>query len=385
MIARLDKTSKKFRCPACHKKTFVLYVGEDGQYLPDTFGRCDREMNCGYHEKPPRPDRAGGSAPAPPRPKPLPPPPFRPLPAEVVERSTGNYGQNQLFNAILSSPLRPDRSALETIFRMYKIGTITKGRHEGKVMFPFVDDAGVYWAAQIKAFKPDCHTDGPATFIHSVLREYARENNRPAPDWLDAYEVSKNHYGAIGCLFGAHLLPQYPEKICMIVEAPKSALVGAIVRPEYLWLATYNLSAVGGYDRLKALKNRRALFVPDASAGERAQRLWREKTELIGRQLAGKTVFQVLPIDAFVTTEQQEKGFDIADAILSGPVNAAPAPASAEEPGPAPAPLVNPTPAEYNPALTRLKAYQQTGIRGVGAYLLAVDPTFNGIPEKPNW
>lgn len=49
----LDKSSKKFVCPKCNKKTFVKYIEtETKNYLNDEFGRCDRESNCGYHSNP---------------------------------------------------------------------------------------------------------------------------------------------------------------------------------------------------------------------------------------------------------------------------------------------------------------------------------------------
>ena len=48
----LDKSSKKFTCPKCHKKTFVKYIEtETGNYVNDITGRCDRETNCNYHSK----------------------------------------------------------------------------------------------------------------------------------------------------------------------------------------------------------------------------------------------------------------------------------------------------------------------------------------------
>ena len=51
----LDKSSKKFVCPNCSKKTFVLYVDtEMGNFLPPDFGKCDREQNCKYHKAPPK-------------------------------------------------------------------------------------------------------------------------------------------------------------------------------------------------------------------------------------------------------------------------------------------------------------------------------------------
>ena len=55
----LDKSSKKFICPNCNKKTFVYYVDTaQGKYLSTDFGRCDREQNCGYHKAPPKGKKA---------------------------------------------------------------------------------------------------------------------------------------------------------------------------------------------------------------------------------------------------------------------------------------------------------------------------------------
>ena len=49
----LDKSSKKFICPKCNKKTFVLFIEtETGNYLAQMFGRCDRETNCGHYSTP---------------------------------------------------------------------------------------------------------------------------------------------------------------------------------------------------------------------------------------------------------------------------------------------------------------------------------------------
>jgi hypothetical protein len=56
---KLDKGSKKFLCPNCSKKTYVLYVNfETGNYLTDDFGKCDRLTNCGYHNAPPKGKKA---------------------------------------------------------------------------------------------------------------------------------------------------------------------------------------------------------------------------------------------------------------------------------------------------------------------------------------
>ena len=43
-------------CPACERKrSFTLYVNEDGEPLNPAVGRCDHESACGYHYTPARP------------------------------------------------------------------------------------------------------------------------------------------------------------------------------------------------------------------------------------------------------------------------------------------------------------------------------------------
>jgi hypothetical protein len=53
---QLPKKAIKSDCPSCgptHRKTLSRYMDtHTGQLLPDAYGRCDRESNCGYHLNP---------------------------------------------------------------------------------------------------------------------------------------------------------------------------------------------------------------------------------------------------------------------------------------------------------------------------------------------
>ena len=63
------------------------------------------------------------------------------------------------------------------------------------------------------------------------------------------------------CLFGEHLLTRYRERIVALVEAEKTAVIGAGFIPEYVWLATGGRSGVN--DRVDILKNRKILVFAD--------------------------------------------------------------------------------------------------------------------------
>ena len=52
-LERCIGNRKKFICPNCGQRTFVRYIDvETGKPLGEGIGRCDREINCGYHKKP---------------------------------------------------------------------------------------------------------------------------------------------------------------------------------------------------------------------------------------------------------------------------------------------------------------------------------------------
>jgi hypothetical protein len=59
----LPRKAIKANCPACgfkHRRTLSRYIdNRTGELLPEIYGRCDRESNCGYHLSPYHKDPSG--------------------------------------------------------------------------------------------------------------------------------------------------------------------------------------------------------------------------------------------------------------------------------------------------------------------------------------
>ena len=108
------------------------------------------------------------------------------------------------------------------------------------------------------------------------------------------------------CLFGEHLLRRYPNRVVVLVESPKNAVVGACQYPELLWLATGNKGMLKR-ELLEVLKGRRVIVMPDRDAIPE----WTEKI----RQMQDIATF--LMSSFCQSTEDEENGkMDIADGIL---------------------------------------------------------------------
>ena len=86
------------------------------------------------------------------------------------------------------------------------------------------------------------------------------------------------------CLFGAHLLPRYPDKTVALVESEKSAVIASIVLPQYLWVSCGGKTQLEAGQKHLALRDRKVVMFPDTDpVGEtfafwsRKAAEWREK------------------------------------------------------------------------------------------------------------
>src|SRR5574344_1177958 len=137
------------------------------------------------------------------------------------------YEHNVFIQNLLNSVQFPfEVDEVTKVIRLYRLGTVATGYRAGAITFPFIDITGNVRAVQVKQFDEQNHTTG-TDFLHSIIEEYHTRNNKPLPEWLEAYIKQENY---ITCLFGEHLLSKYHSNPVALVEAPKTAVYGTLDR-----------------------------------------------------------------------------------------------------------------------------------------------------------
>jgi hypothetical protein len=374
---KLPKKAIKRDCPQCgpkHRKTFSLYVETaTGETLPEIFGRCDREGNCGYHNSPyhkgtsgtsyhdEQKEKSGGG--------PIPkewfrmagkqkrnavtrqgfmqtlmamegatpqqaervatyiydrqpeqdhtPPPVYTIPNEVFRPSLGHYDRNQLARLLRQYF---GYAITDDLLRRFQIGT--SSRWPGACVFWYIDEQSRIRGGQIKLFDDNWHTvkytnqEGKkcskTSWVHSALIRRHTEQNTPVPEWLSLYD---EHAERSPCLFGLPQLLNAPiDQPVAVVEAPKTAILCTPYFPDYTWLAAGALSYLTP-ERLVPLRNRNVTLYPDASVDGVAFGKWSQRAEELNAKGFKIKVSDFM--EKGTTDEQKQQGYDLADFVLS--------------------------------------------------------------------
>ena len=326
----LEKGSKKHACPDCAKKCFVRYIDtETSDYLPEQYGRCDRESKCSYHLNPYKDGytkmiqgqeqgKQTGWKPQRLKRKKKPKQKMAFIPVEVFNHTCAGYEKNVFIQNLLTRVAFPFQvQDVEKVISLYHLGTIQNGYRTGANTFPFIDIDNNVRAVQVKQFNEANHTIS-TDFLHSIIKKHHTRKNKALPEWLEAYDKNETK---VSCLFGEHLLNKYPYRPVALVEAPKTAVYSVLYYgfPEQigslLWLAVYNLSSLN-LNKCKALKGRNVYLFPDLSKDGKAFELWSNKAKQIQMHLQG-TYFQVSDLLEQLAPEQdKEQGRDIADYLI---------------------------------------------------------------------
>ena len=124
-----------------------------------------------------------------------------------------------------------------------------------RVIFWQCDYEGRLRTGKIMAYDPTTgkrlKSDGSIGWVHSDLKHEG---------------ILTDDWHLEQCLYGEHLLKDNPDLTVALVEAYKTAHIGAILLPHYLWLATDSMMGLTE-ERLRHLKGRNVLLFPDEGKG----------------------------------------------------------------------------------------------------------------------
>jgi hypothetical protein len=208
----------------------------------------------------------------------------------------------QVIKAILSasylrySTMTSVKALPSYICAMYAIGAT----RAGEVVFWQIDIEGKVRTGKVMKYNPITghrikHESGSINWIHNLLK---KDGTLPGD------------FNLVQCFFGEHLLRENPTKSVAIVESEKSAIIGAGVMPDLVWLAAGNLNGLS-IDKCKVLKGRNVILFPDLKAFDK----WSEKANEI-KTIVGCKISVSDLLEQIATDEERENGFDIADYLI---------------------------------------------------------------------
>ena len=296
----------RFTCPACGgKRCFTRYVNENGNWLDEAVGRCNHESRCRYHYTPRQFFEDHPSA----------RPDWKENFFRIPQRSIPHPVKKRLWTIsadIVRNSVHPTLDSDFTLFLKNLIGGektceavntyclgVTKNRD---VIFYQLDKEGRCRTGKIMKYDrktghriKDEQVGGKITWVHAVLRQSAD----PLLRLPDGWELTQ-------CLFGEHLLKQYPFKPVALVESEKTAVICSAFWQEYIWLATGGKSQLN--DRLQVLRGRKVVAFPDVDGYLE----WKEKLS----RVRGLDIVVSDVLEKEASFEDRANHVDIADLLI---------------------------------------------------------------------
>ena len=300
-------------CPNCgDKRSFVYYVDEENMPLHPSVGRCNHESSCGYHYTPKQyfqdhPECRISNASSLNWQKrntkcksiPTEPPKLMPIgnvPTLYVERSKSVHSNFFRFLSTLLGNYYGSKSqeVLNRLLDKYRLGAT----REGAVIFWQIDKNSNVRTGKVMQYNPEdghrikAEQGAAVNWIHSILKKQ---------------KVLPEEWQLSQCLFGEHLLSLYPDKVVILVESEKSAIIGSAIFPDYVWLATGGKSQMKE-EKLRVLSGRTVLLFPDADGYTE----WKLRADSM---TYCKAIVSDL-IEKHATPKQKADHIDIADWII---------------------------------------------------------------------
>jgi hypothetical protein len=348
----LDKSSKKYNCPNCQKKTFVKYVNnETGNYLTEDLGRCDRESKCSYHKAPEKGKTAylinflslesisnkaykgvdeNGVIHFIPKSQILDIEKNRCwLPEWFLQTNDFLFtgcpskiiNSGGLVNTPIPSvepPKEPTFHSLELLNEMYYDNPVNdnlleflKTQFTAEEVFQAMQkylitginnpwpNSTVFWQIDQKE-----RIRGGKIMLYNASNSKRVKEPYNHINWV--HKARKEEGFTLNqCLFGLHLVSEDYDSTIAIVESEKTAVIMSIFLPQFLWLATGNKQNLK-QDLLKPIKKRQVVLYPDNGEFE----FWNNKAEAL--RANGFNI----SVSDFLEKPENKLGFDLADLFL---------------------------------------------------------------------
>lgn len=309
--------SSRLTCPNCGRHhCFSPYVDAENNIVGEEYGRCDHESSCGYVKYPPSESditRSNYKSKTDWRKPPawlnysnakarletttLPSQPQNPpesictIPMSLVLKSVRTDPPSDFLRFLYTIA---DTDSILLAVSDYRLG-VTKDKD---VVFYQIDGKDRCRTGKIMKYNPqtghrikNADVKNSITWVHSVLKRKA---------------LLPKEWELTQCLFGEHLTTKYPDKPVILVESEKTAVIGSILCPKGVWLATGGKGQLN--DRVEVLYGKKILAFPDVDGYE----TWKQKAE--ERPYLGIMVSDYLELNA--TAEDRAAHIDIADVLI---------------------------------------------------------------------
>ena len=183
-------------------------------------------------------------------------------------------------------------NAVRRAFDLYLVGSTAEfGNVPGYASaFPYIDMEGNCVDIHLMKYETDGH----------------RSKGGYSQNWLIAKKGKSDRRGKWP-LFGEHLLPLDPTAPVGIVESEKTALIGTIAMPGYIWVATGSVANLNA-KRLNAVKDRDCYLFPDLDGLP----LWEEKANRLADE-----GFNVTFCGDFIRDNATSPKDDLADILIN--------------------------------------------------------------------
>lgn len=292
----LHKKSIKHVCPNCNKKTMVLYIDtESEEYIAPIVGRCDREINCGYHYSP----------------------------KDYFKNTNQEYKFCLTTNSILNiaPSFHNEKELIETLeyynennFIQFLLSKFNIHEVE-KMVFEYKVGTANYWNFGTVFWQVDSKNKirGGKVILYNKSGKRTKYIN-----WIHSIKIKLNEitdFNLNQCFFGEHLI-NTSNKTIAIVESEKTACIMSILFKKYLWLAAGSLNGLNEL-KMEVLRNRKIILYPDlgiSGLNGSPFSIWKSKCEIFKNKGFDIKISDLLELKG--SADDRKNGFDIADYFL---------------------------------------------------------------------